>query len=69
MKSHKRMLAIVLSVVAAIGIITAATASADRHGGQDGHGNHSGSVTGFPNTINTVDLNGYDIVTDRKSVV
>jgi hypothetical protein len=64
MKSHKRMLAIVLLVVAAIGIITAATASADRHGGEDGHGNHFGSVTGFPNTINTVDLNGYDIVTD-----
>jgi hypothetical protein len=64
MKSHRKMLAIGLAVCAAIAIVTAATASADRHGGDDGHGNHFGSVTGFPKTIATVDLNGYKIVTD-----
>ena len=64
MKSHKKMLAIVLAVCAAIAIVTAATASADHHGGDDGHGHHDGSVTGFPKTIATVDLNGYKIVTD-----
>jgi len=41
-------------VCAAIAIVTAATASADHHGGDDGHGNHDGSVTGFPKTIATV---------------
>ncbi len=63
MKSRKKMLAIALSVAAAAGITTAATASADRHGGEHGDGDHSGSVTGFPNQINKFDLNGYQIVT------
>ena len=63
MKSRKKMLAVVLSLCAAIGITAAATASADHHGDRPGDADHSGSVTGFPNTINTVDLNGYEIVT------
>jgi hypothetical protein len=63
MKSRRKMLAAVLSVCAAIAIITAATASADRNGGQQGDGNHFGSITGFPNKINKFDLNGYVIVT------
>ena len=63
MKSRKTMIAIVLVLCAAVGIITAAAASADRHGDGRGDGGRSESVTGFPNTINTVDLNGYEIVT------
>lgn len=63
MKSRTKMLAIALTLAAAVGITMAATASADRHGGGHGDGEGSGSVTGFPNQINTVDLNGYQIVT------
>jgi hypothetical protein len=63
MRSRRKMLAIVLTVCAAIAIVTAATASADRHGGEHGDGDHAGSITGFPDTIKTVDLNGYEIVT------
>jgi hypothetical protein len=73
MKSRRKMLAIVLSICAAIGIIAAATASADHRGGPRDNGNHNGngdgnghgngSITGFPDKINEFDLNGYQIVT------
>jgi hypothetical protein len=54
MQSHKKVLAVLVSLAVAIGIVTAATASAERHGV---------SVTGFPTQINQVDLDGYKIVT------
>jgi hypothetical protein len=65
MMSRKKMLAVVLAACAAIGIVTAATASADRHGGEQGGGfpGRFGSITGFPNKINEFNLNGYEIVT------
>jgi hypothetical protein len=64
MKSRKRLLAIVLALAAAIGITAVAASGAQRHDGDgQGNGRHSGSITGFPNTINKVDLNGYEIVT------
>jgi hypothetical protein len=64
MMSRKKMLAVVLAACAAIGIVTAATASADRHGGQPGGfpGRYD-PITGFPNKINEFNLNGYEIVT------
>jgi hypothetical protein len=64
MMSRKKMLAVVLAACAAIGIVTAATASADRHGGEHGgFPGHFGSITGYPNQINEFNLNGYEIVT------
>jgi hypothetical protein len=68
MRSRKPLLAILVAVAAAACITAVAAASTYRSHGRNyrdsqGNGKHSGSITGFPNTINKFDLNGYEIVT------
>ena len=63
MSARAKMLAVAVTAVVAVGVITTATASAHkpRHGLRVGH--DRGSITGYPNEIRTVDLSGYTIVT------
>ena len=63
MMSRKKLVVGVVLACAAIGIATAATASADRHGNQHGFPSRYDPITGFPNKINEFNLNGYEIVT------
>ena len=64
MKVRTKMLAAALAAAIAVGVITAATASADKPAKHSKAGHHRGSITGYPNEIRTVDLSGYTIVTD-----
>ena len=63
MNVRTKMLGVALAATVAVGVITAASASASKpaHHFRAGHG--KGSITGFPTQINTVDLSGYTIVT------
>jgi hypothetical protein len=64
MKVRTKMLCVAVATAVAVGVITAATASADKPGQHSRAGHHRGSITGFPSQIKTVDLSGYSIVTD-----
>ena len=63
MNVRTKMLGAALAAAVAVGVITAATASANKpaHHFRAGHGKDS--ITGFPTEIKTVDLSGYSIVT------
>ena len=63
MNVRTKMLGAALAATVAVGVITAASASASKpaHHFRAGHG--KGSITGFPTEIKTVDLSGYTIVT------
>ena len=63
MNVRTKMLGVALAATVAVGVITAASASASKpaHHFRAGHG--KGSITGFPTEIKTVDLSGYTIVT------
>src|SRR6185312_16889640 len=56
MNMRTKLLGAVLAATVAVGVITAASASASKpaHHFRAGHG--KGSITGFPNEIKTVDL-------------
>ncbi len=67
MNVRTKMLAVAVTAAVAVGVITAATASAHKapwsfRAGHD-RGHDRGSITGYPTQINTVDLTGYTIVT------
>jgi hypothetical protein len=62
MNVRAKMLAVAMGAAVAVGVITAATASADKPAQKARAGHHRGSVTGYPNQIRTVDLTGYSIV-------
>jgi hypothetical protein len=63
MNVRTKMLGAALLAAVAVGVITAAGASADKPGHHFRAGHHRGSITGYPDTIRTVDLSGYTIVT------
>jgi hypothetical protein len=62
MNVRTKMLGAAVAAVVAVGVITAATASAGKPAQSARAGHHRGSITGFPNEIKTVDLSGYTIV-------
>jgi hypothetical protein len=63
MNVRTKMLAVAVAAAVAVSVITASTASADKPAKHFRAGHGKGSITGFPDQIKTVDLNGYTIVT------
>ena len=64
MQARTKVLGFAVAAVVAIGILATATANAGKpaHKVRPAHGGKA-SITGYPDTIRTVDLNGYTIVT------
>src|SRR4029077_8426816 len=63
MNVRTKLLGVAVPAAVAVGVITAATASADKPAQSSRAGHGRGSITGFPNQIKTVDLSAYSIVT------
>lgn len=63
MNARTKMLSVAVAAAIAAGILTAATASADKPAQNSRSSHHRGSITGYPKRINTIDLSGYTIVT------